>query len=155
MSSAKFLRRHRTEIDVLIEVHTILTMPPYQRRVGGVHIDFTGPGQDMLDMAEYYSKNTEEKILHILIKFKPSECTDIDVLERIAQQICQDIGKRYQDIYAVHLEDPKQPHIHIIFNMVSFRGGMLYCHQYDRERIQYYIHMAILTTGIHLPKLQK
>ena len=155
MSSAKFLRRYRTDSDVHFEVESILNIPPCQRRVGGVHVDFSDPGQDMLDMAEFYSKNTKERILHILINFKHSECTDIDVLERIAQRICHDIGKRYQVIYAVHLEDPKQPHIHIIFNMVSFRGGMLYCHQYDWERIQYYIHMAILPTDIRLPKLQK
>ena len=76
----------------------------------------------MRAVAVHYGKNSHIRLHHFILTFKPNH---INLLPSIAYDICNYIGKTYQVVVAQH-EDTPNPHLHVVFNSVSFVNGYKY-----------------------------
>lgn len=88
----------------------------------GVHIDMQNIAESMIAISEYFGKNSRLRLHHFILTFPQ---TDLAVIPQIAQDVCEYIGRVYQVVAALH-EDTPNPHIHFVFNAVSFVSGYKY-----------------------------
>ena len=76
----------------------------------------------MRAVAMHYGKNSHIRLHHFILTFKPNA---VNQLPLIANDICDYIGRAYQVVVAQH-EDTANPHLHVVFNSVSFVNGYKY-----------------------------
>ena len=76
----------------------------------------------MRAVAAHYGKNSHIRLHHFILTFNPSL---VNLLPSIANDICDYIGRTYQVVVAQH-EDTPNPHLHVVFNSVSFVNGYKY-----------------------------
>lgn len=76
----------------------------------------------MRAVAMHYGKNSHIRLHHFILTFKPDAA---HLLPSIANDICDCIGKTFQVVVAQH-EDTPHPHLHVVFNSVSFVNGYKY-----------------------------
>lgn len=76
----------------------------------------------MQSVAIHYGKNSHIRLHHFILTFNPDAA---HLLPFIANDICDCIGKIYQVVVAQH-EDTANPHLHVVFNSVSFVNGYKY-----------------------------
>lgn len=76
----------------------------------------------MRAVAMQYGKNSHIRLHHFILTFKPNA---VSLLPSIAKDICDYIGRTYQVVVAQH-EDTANPHLHVVFNAVSFVNGYKY-----------------------------
>ena len=97
--------------------------------IGGCNIDFNNCRQYGPGIIAH----------HFIVSFLPCEVHSVGVLMCIANQICQYFSDEYQIVYALH-EDTGYPHLHFVFNAVSYVDG----HRYrggigEYKNLYYYI----------------
>lgn len=88
----------------------------------GSHVDMQNIAGSMVTVSEGFCKNSRLRLHHFILTFHPK---DINLLPQIAQEVCAYIGRAYQIVAAQH-EDTPNPHIHFVFNAVSFVNGYKY-----------------------------
>ena len=76
----------------------------------------------MITVAQHFGKYSKIRLHHFILTFKPSYAT---LLPLIAQDICEYVGRVYQVVVAQH-EDTHNPHLHVVFNAVSYINGYKY-----------------------------
>ena len=76
----------------------------------------------MIAVSTHYGKYSKIRLHHFILTFKPN---DTAFLPLIAQDICENIGRIYQVVVAQH-EDTPNPHLHVVFNAVSYVNGYKY-----------------------------
>ena len=79
----------------------------------------------MIEVSERFKNNSRLRLHHFIISFEPEYKDEVDLLKKIAKKICKYIGGWYQIVAAVH-EDTDHPHIHFVFNAVSYINGLKY-----------------------------
>lgn len=89
----------------------------------GTHVDMQNIAGSMIAISEHYGKNSRLRLHHFILTFQTKE--NIDKLPQIAQAVCAYIGRIYQIVAAQH-EDTEHPHIHFVFNAVSYINGYKY-----------------------------
>lgn len=90
--------------------------------IGGVETDENDIAGSMMRVSSSFNKNSFIRLHHFIISFHPQEISSIRILIGIAEEICIFIGDTYQIVYAIH-EDSFYPHIHFVFNAVSYKNG--------------------------------
>ena len=95
------------------------------RIVYGSHVDMQDIANSMIAVSEQFGKNSRLRLHHFIVTFQPKDIREPNVLPHIAEEICAYIGRSYQIIAALH-EDTPSPHIHFVFNAVSFVNGYKY-----------------------------
>ena len=93
--------------------------------IGGCSIDFNNIAGSMVQVSEHFKKNSHIRAHHFIVSFLPHEVHFVGVLMCIANQICQYFSDEYQIVYALH-EDTGYPHLHFVFNAVSYVDGHRY-----------------------------
>ena len=93
--------------------------------IGGCNIDFNNIAGSMIQVSEQFKKNSHIRAHHFIVSFLPYEVHSVGVLICIANQICQYFSDEYQIVYALH-EDTGYPHLHFVFNAVSYVDGHRY-----------------------------
>ena len=93
--------------------------------IGGVETDENDIAGSMMRVSNAFNKNSYIRLHHFIISFHPKEIPSIRILIGIAEEICSVIGDTYQIVYAIH-EDSYYPHIHFVFNAVSYKNGERY-----------------------------
>lgn len=91
----------------------------------GVHVDMQNIAESMIAVSKKYKKYSRLRLHHFIITFEPKFKSHVDILTRAAEEICNYIGRTYQVVFALH-EDTLFPHIHFVFNAVSFVNGYKY-----------------------------
>lgn len=81
--------------------------------------------QKMAAVSLRYNKYSKVRLRHFVVSFLPGEISSLSILENIGYAICHTIGCAYQAVYALH-EDTDTPHIHFVFNAVSYVNGERY-----------------------------
>lgn len=76
----------------------------------------------MISVSKQFGKYSKIRLHHFILTFKPREST---FLPLVAQDICDNIGRIYQVVVAQH-EDTHNPHLHVVFNAVSYINGYKY-----------------------------
>lgn len=76
----------------------------------------------MVSVSKHYRKYSKIRLHHFILTFKPNDSTFIPL---VAQDICEYIGRIFQVVVAQH-EDTPNPHIHVVFNAVSYINGYKY-----------------------------
>ncbi|MGM9661036.1 MAG: relaxase/mobilization nuclease domain-containing protein [Faecousia sp.] len=107
--------------------------------IGGCNVDFNNIAGSMIQVSEHFKKNSHIRAHHFIVSFLPHEVHSVGVLMCIANQICQYFSEEYQIVYALH-EDTGYPHLHFVFNAVSYVDG----HRYrggigEYKNLYYYI----------------
>lgn len=95
----------------------------------GCPVDPAMAAEQMRSVAEFYHKDNKVRIRHFVISFYRNELLTMAQLDGLAQDICREIGREYQIVCALH-EDTASPHIHFVFNPVSYVDG----HKYSGTR---------------------
>lgn len=93
--------------------------------IGGVETDQNDIAGSMMRVSIAFNKNSNIRLHHFIVSFHPKEICSIRILIGIAEEICSFIGETYQIVYAIH-EDGFFPHIHFVFNAVSYKNGERY-----------------------------
>ena len=93
--------------------------------IGGVETNENDIAGSMMRVSNAFKKNSHIRLHHFIISFHPKEISSIRILIGIAEEICSFIGETYQIVYAIH-EDSFFPHIHFVFNAVSYKNGERY-----------------------------
>lgn len=112
--------------------------------IGGTHVDLHNPERSMTEVADFYGKDTRVRIRHFVLAFSPKEIYAFSLLRYVAERICSYIGKEYQIVYAVH-EDTNAPHIHFVFNAVSYLDG----HRYRGNKESHYRLICAVKSALH------
>lgn len=107
--------------------------------IGGIHVDPFSAAESMTMVASHFNKDDRIRLRHFVLSFEPDELCSLDEINEIAQYILSFIGQRFQCVYALH-EDRIHPHVHFIFNSVSFIDG----HKFHGTRKDYYDFLAFL-----------
>jgi len=76
----------------------------------------------MISVSTQYGKYSRIRLHHFILSFPPNYAS---FLPAIAQDIRQFIGRVYQVVVAQH-EDTPNPHLHVVFNAVSYINGYKY-----------------------------
>lgn len=95
------------------------------RIIYGVHVDMQNIADSMINVSRSYGKYSRLRLHHFIISFEPKYKSKLDLLARVAEAICNYIGKTNQIVASLH-EDTQYPHIHFVFNAVSFVNGYKY-----------------------------
>lgn len=95
------------------------------RIICGSHVDMQDMANSMIAVSEQFGKNSRLRLHHFIVTFQPKDIRGLDVIPHIAEEICAYIGRSYQIVAALH-EDTPFPHIHFVFNAVSFVNGYKY-----------------------------
>lgn len=66
------------------------------------------------------------KVIHFMLIFQREELNDLKTALKIAQQVTSFIGQEYQVCFAIHEDNPKNLHIHFVFNCLSYLDGYRY-----------------------------
>jgi hypothetical protein len=114
------------------------------RIIGGAYVDMTNPAQSMTDVAVHYGKDSRVRLRHFVLSFNPGEVSDLETIYLIADRLCRCIGMTYQVVYAVH-EDTLHPHIHFVFNSISYRTG----NRYRGDKEAYFDTMESIKNTLH------
>lgn len=93
--------------------------------IDGIGISGDDIAGSMVAVSETFAKNSKIRLHHFVVSFYPWEIKSLGNLVCVAQGICTEIGKEHQIIYAFH-EDKDHPHLHFIFNAVSYVDGHRY-----------------------------
>lgn len=88
----------------------------------GVRVDMQNIAESMVAVSDHFGKNSRLRLHHFILTFQPQ---DLAALPLIAQDVCEYIGRVYQIVAALH-EDTNNPHIHFVFNAVSYVNGYKY-----------------------------
>lgn len=116
--------------------------------IGGAHIDLNDIAQSMIDVSEFYKKNSRTRLIHFVLCFRPEDLYLPNMASMIGDEISNFIGQEYQVVYALH-EDTICPHIHFVFNAISHVDGHRYRGQHhDRDNILYCIQSILSSYGI-------
>lgn len=92
------------------------------RMIGGCHVDMDDIAGSMIALSKKFKKYSRTRLHHFVVSFHPEDVYLPNMLTRVADEICSYIGQFFQIVYAVH-EDTYYPHIHFVFNAVSFIDG--------------------------------
>lgn len=116
--------------------------------IGGIGIDLKNSAQSMAEVAAFYKKDTRVRLHHFVLSFFPKEVYTSTLIRNVAEMIRAYIGNKYQIVYAAH-EDTAYPHIHFVFNAVSYIDG----HKYRGNKEAYYdllhmVHRVLQAYGI-------
>lgn len=76
----------------------------------------------MISVSRHYRKYSKIRLHHFILTFKPNDSTFIPL---VAQDICEHIGRIFQVVVTQH-EDTPNPHLHVVFNAVSYINGYKY-----------------------------
>lgn len=76
----------------------------------------------MISVSQHFGKYSKIRLHHFILTFKPN---DVAFLPLVAEDICEYIGRIYQVVVAQH-EDTSIPHLHVVFNAVSYINGYKY-----------------------------
>ena len=93
--------------------------------IGGVGIAPNHIADSMVMVSNAFNKNSRIRLHHFIVSFTRWECADPGVLYCIGMEISRRIGQEYQIAFALH-EDTGYPHLHFVFNAVSFIDGHRY-----------------------------
>ena len=93
--------------------------------IGGVGIDPNHIADSMIRVSNAFNKNSRIRLHHFIVSFTHWECADPGILYCIGMEISRRIGQEYQIAFALH-EDTDYPHLHFVFNAVSFVDGHRY-----------------------------
>lgn len=107
------------------------------RFYGGYNVDALMASDQIVLVKQYYHKVDNRQMRHFSVSFE-DYITPYDAYI-LGYQIAAYYGKRYQIVFGVH-EDKKIPHIHFVFNTVSFVDGLKYSDAYtDLSRLKAYV----------------
>lgn len=76
----------------------------------------------MVTVSKHFGKYSKIRLHHFILTFKPNDAL---FLPLVAKDICEYIGRIYQVVVAQH-EDTPNPHLHVVFNAVSYINGYKY-----------------------------
>ena len=76
----------------------------------------------MVSVSRHWGKYSKIRLHHFILTFNRN---DAAFLPLVAQDICEHIGRIYQVVVAQH-EDTPYPHLHVVFNAVSYINGYKY-----------------------------
>ena len=93
--------------------------------VGFSHGDISNAADRMTQTARSFGKDQGVRIYHFIISFAPGDVNGMEYILYAANEITRILGQRHETAYAVH-EDTTIPHIHFVFNPVSFVDGYKY-----------------------------
>lgn len=133
-------------------VRTLIKYATTDKRTGGC-VRFRGAiGADSHDPEEmirqfikvkkYYGKTEGRQVRHFVVSFDPTQKegqVSSEMIAKWAYRIAWFYGSRYQMIYGIH-EDTDTPHVHFVFNTVSYIDGKMYTSMLD-EISQLYNHI--------------
>ena len=91
----------------------------------GVKVDMDRIAESMVEVSENYKKNSRLRLHHFILTFDPNYYKKLEILETVTASVCDRIGLVYQIVAAVH-ENTDKPHIHFVFNAVSYINGYKY-----------------------------
>ena len=80
---------------------------------------------EMQSVAQNFHKDNKVRIRHFVIALYKGELPSLTHIDAMAEDICRELGQTYQIICALH-EDTQIPHIHFVFNPVSYVNGSKY-----------------------------
>ena len=95
------------------------------RIIYGVRVDMQNIAESMIAVSKSYGKYSRLRLHHFIITFNPKYKAQLGLLVKVMEAICNYIGRTYQIIASLH-EDTPYPHIHFVFNAVSFVNGYKY-----------------------------
>lgn len=93
--------------------------------IHGVNVDMQNIADSMISVSKQYGKYSRLRLHHFIVTFKPECKGNFSFFSKIMDDICAYIGRTYQIVAALH-EDTLHPHIHFVFNAVSFVNGYKY-----------------------------
>ena len=93
----------------------------------------------MQAVAAAYHKDNKVRIRHFVISLYKGELQSLTQIDALAEDICRELGRTYQIVCAFH-EDTQTPHVHVVFNPVSYVDG----HKYSGTREEHRGLMALL-----------
>lgn len=93
--------------------------------IGCLGADVNNIAGSMVAVSESFGKNSKIRLHHFVVSFLPWEIQSLGMLACVAHHICSEIGKEHQIVYAYH-EDKNHPHLHFVFNAVSYIDGHRY-----------------------------
>lgn len=129
-----------TVITYILQVHKTPS-----RIIGGIGVDLQNATENMHAVSQHFRKDYGIRLRHFILSFYPQETPQIHIAQKIAEQICSHIGKRYQIVYALH-EDTAMLHLHFVFNSVSYVDG----YKYHGSKEDFYT-LLNLIRGILIP----
>lgn len=112
--------------------------------LGGYKVDMNNIAGSMIQVSEFFQKNSLVRVHHFIVSFLPYEIPSMGIVICIANTICSYIGPEYQIIYAFH-EDKQNPHLHFAFNAVSYTDG----HRYRSSRSDYHNLYSTIKQVLH------
>lgn len=89
------------------------------------HGDISQAADQMTQTARSFGKDQGVRIYHFIITFAPGDINGMEYIIYAANEITRLIGQRHEIAYAVH-ENTRIPHIHFVFNPVSYVDGYKY-----------------------------
>ena len=95
------------------------------RIIYGVRVDKQNIAESMIAVSKSYGKYSRLRLHHFIITFNPKYKAQLNILAKVMESICNYIGRTYQIIASLR-EDTACPHIHFVFNAVSFVNGYKY-----------------------------
>lgn len=90
--------------------------------IGGIGVDFQNIADSMVAVSMKFRKFNRLRLHHFILTFNPEDIYIKDMLPKIAEEICALWGAEFQIVYALH-EDTDHPHIHFVWNNVSYIDG--------------------------------
>lgn len=93
--------------------------------IGGYHVDMDNVSGSMISLSKRFYNYSRIRLHHFVVSFHPEDLYLPSIIPQIAEGICSYIGQRFQIVYALH-EDTYYPHIHFVFNAVSYIDGSKY-----------------------------
>jgi hypothetical protein len=91
----------------------------------GVHVDMQNISESMIEVSKRYGKYSRLRLHHYVLSFDPVHKKNPELLAKVAVAVCDYIGRCYQIVASLH-EDTLYPHVHFVFNAVSFVNGYKY-----------------------------
>jgi len=119
--------------------------------IGGVQVDMNHIADSMISVSKHFRKYNKVRLHHFIVSFGKEDIFLPNMLRQIAEEICAFIGKQFQIIYALH-EDMDHPHIHFVFNAVSYVDGKKY-HCGISEYYQLFYCIETILKSFHLSPL--
>lgn len=107
------------------------------RYCGGFNVDISRADEQMVLVKEYFHKASKRMMRHFIVSFED----DISPYDAyiLGYRIAAYYAGRYQIVFGVH-EDTDNPHIHFVFNTVSFVDGLKYSENIsDLSRFKAYV----------------
>ena len=115
----------------------------------GSHVDMQNIADSMIAVSEHFGKNSRLRLHHFILTFQPTDIKDFRIIPQIVEQICAYIGRSFQIVAALH-EDTPSPHIHCVFNAVSYVNGYKYRGgKEDYRELTEAIGSILVSYGIH------